>query len=469
MTKKETGIRQPLLEHDPDFYRTFLKLAGALILEQAAVLSVNLADNVMIGGYSETALSGVAAVNQIQFVIQQTLGGVANGVIVLASQYWGGGRTEPIKRLTGIGMRIAIVFAALMFAAVSLFPAQCVGLFVDNPDTIREGVRYLNIIRFTYPVFAVTTILLGTMRSVETVSLVLKVSLISLVVNCTINYLLIGGNLGAPELGVRGAAIGTLAARVLECAITLFYVLKKDRKLHLRLHDIWGADRPLLGDYMRTSLPIILQAALWGVLNAVQSAILGHMAVSAITAYSISSTMFLLLKVTAVGSCTAASIMVGKQIGSGKKEQLRPMVATMQLLFLANGAVLGLILFFIRAPLLRLYQISDETRSLANSFMIIQSVVLFAMSYQMPTNGGILRGGGDTRYALILDLISFCGIVIPLSYLAAFVWRWSPVIVVMLLNSDQAFKCVPAAIRVNRFRWAKKLTRDSDAELLQDL
>lgn len=466
MAERRACTGQPLLEHDRSFYRTFLKLAGALILEQAAVLSVNLADNIMIGGYSEAALSGVAAVNQIQFVVQQTLGGIANGVIVLASQYWGGGRTEPIKRLTGIGMRAALFFAAVMFAVVSLFPAQCVGLFVDDPATIREGAQYLNIIRFTYPVFAVTTILLGTMRSVETVSLVLKVSLVSLVVNCTINYLLIAGNLGAPELGVRGAAIGTLTARVLECAITLVYVLKKDRKLRLRPRDFRSTDRPLLGDYLHTSLPIILQAALWGVLNAVQSAILGHMAVSAITAYSISSTIFLLLKVTAVGSCTAASIMVGKQIGSGRTERLRPMVNTMQLLFLANGAALGLILFLIRVPLLRLYQISDETRALANSFMLIQSVVLFTMSYQMPTNAGILRGGGDTRYALILDLISFCGIVIPLSYLAAFVWRLPPVIVVMLLNSDQAFKCVPAAIRVNRFRWAKKLTRDSDAEPL---
>ena len=168
----------------------------------------------------------------------------------------------------------------------------------------------------------------------------------------------------------------------------------------------------------------------------------------------------LLLKGTSVGACTAASIMVGKQIGSGGK-QLRTMVYTMQLLFVGLGAALGIVLFFLRIPLLRVYRISDETRYLANAFFLIQSVVLLTMSYQMPTNAGILRGGGDTRFALVLDLISFWAIVIPLSYLAAFRWHASPIVVVMLLNSDQVFKCIPAFLRVNHFRWVHSLTREA--------
>ena len=147
-------------------------------------------------------------------------------------------------------------------------------------------------------------------------------------------------------------------------------------------------------------------------------------------------------------------------IGSGGK-QLRTMVYTMQLLFVGLGAALGIVLFFLRIPLLRVYRISDETRYLANAFFLIQSVVLLTMSYQMSTNAGILRGGGDTRFALVLDLISFWAIVIPLSYLAAFRWHASPIVVVMLLNSDQVFKCIPAFLRVNRFRWVHSLTREA--------
>ena len=413
-----------------------------------------------IGSYNETALAAVAAVNQIVFVVQQVIYGVTNGVIVLSSQYWGKQQTAPIRRLVCLGLRLEAVLSMLFFAVVSLWPAQCVGLFVTDAAIIAEGVRYLRVIRFTFPFFAVTTVLLGAMRSVETVSLALKVSVVSLVTNCVINYILIFGRFGAPELGVVGAAIGTLAARTLECGIVCVYVFCRDRKLQLRAAELGRSDPALRGDYFRTSVPIVLQAAMWGVLNAIQTAILGHMTASAVAAYSISSTAFLLLKVTSVGACTAASIMVGKQIGSGGK-QLRTMVYTMQLLFVGLGAALGIVLFFLRIPLLRVYRISDETRYLANAFFLIQSVVLLTMSYQMPTNAGILRGGGDTRFALVLDLISFWAIVIPLSYLAAFRWHASPIVVVMLLNSDQVFKCIPAFLRVNHFRWVHSLTREA--------
>ncbi len=461
MTTALSRERVPLLVRERSFYRTFLKLALTLILEQAVILSVNLIDNVMIGSYNETALAAVAAVNQIVFVVQQVVFGITNGLIVLCSQYWGKQHTAPIRTLTALGLRVQAVVSLLFFAAVSLYPTQCVRLFVEDETIVAEGVRYLNIIRFTFPAYAITNILLGAMRSVETVTLALKVSIVSLITNCIINYLLIFGSFGAPELGVEGAAIGTLVARVLECIIVCLYVFCKDRKLRLRPQALVRFDRTLRSDYLRTAVPIIVQASIWGILNAIQTAILGHMSANAIAAYSISSTVFLLLKVTSIGASTAASIMVGKQIGSGELRPLRTMVYTMQLLFVGLGAVLGIALFFLRIPLLQLYQISDETRALANSFFLIQSIVIFTMSYQMPVNAGILRGGGDTKFPLILDLISFCCIVIPLSYLAAFHWGASAVVVVMLLNSDQVFKCIPAFFRVNGFGWVQQLTRES--------
>lgn len=446
------------------FYKTFCMLAGTLILEQAVILSVNLADNVMIGGYSEISLAGVAAVNQIQFVIQQVAYSISNGLIVLASQYWGKKNPGVIRKLTGVALFYGILWAAFMFLLVTLFPAQCVGLFIKDQAAIAEGVRYLDIIRFTYPFFVVTTVLLGSMRSVETVRLALIVSAVSLVVNCCINFLLINGRFHAPEMGVRGAAIGTLTARVLECGIVICYVFLKDKKLQLRPRSLVRMDSLLLKDYTRVSIPILVQGAMWGVSNAIQTAILGHMTISAETAYSISSTIFLLLKVASVGACTAASIIIGKQIGMGDRGRLKETVVTLQLLFVGVGIMLGLILFAIRTPLLSVYRISDETYYLANAFMIIQSVVICTMSYQMPANCGIIRGGGETRYGMILDVISIWLIVLPVSCLGAFVWNFSPIVVVICLNADQVFKCIPAAIYTNSYRWVHHLAREGNAK-----
>ena len=129
-------------------------------------------------------------------------------------------------------------------------------------------------------------------------------------------------------------------------------------------------------------------------------------------------------------------------------------------MFICIGLVLGAAMFVIRIPLLRIYnKISLDTRTLANTYMLIQSLVLVTMSYQMPVNGGIIRGGGDTKFIMFVDLISIWGIVLPLSFLAAFVWNLSPVVVLLLLNSDQIFKCIPAFIRVNSYRWVRRLTR----------
>ena len=447
------------LTRDRAFYQSFLRLCLTLMLEQAVILSVNLADNMMLGAYSEEALSGVAAVNQIQFVYQQLVYGVTNGLLVLGTQYWGQKRVAEIRRLSAIGLRLETALAVVLFVLVSVFSRPALRIFTPNEAFIAQGVDYLRIVRFSYPFFALTALMLGTMRMVESVRIALRVSIISLCLNVAINYLLIFGRLGAPEMGVRGAAVGTLAARAAECVIVAVHMFRREKTLDIHLRDYRRIDRAMLRDVLRVGTPVLITSALWGVSNALQTVILGHMSDSAISAQSISSTVFLLLKVTAVGAASAASVMIGRTVGTGDIGKVREYSRTLQAMFLCIGAVLALMMLSLRRPLLRVYRVSDETRALADAYMVIQSVVLFTMSYQMPVNTGIIRGGGDTRFVLWLDLISIWGVVMPLSLLGAFVWHWPPVAVIICLNADQCFKCVPAFLRVRGDRWIKRLTR----------
>lgn len=453
-----------LLTRDKSFYKSFFRLMSALMLQQAVVLSVNLADNVMLGGYSETALSGVAAVNQIQFILQQLVFGISNGMVVLASQYWGQKKSEPVRRLMAIAFWAALAIAALLFALVSLFPHGAVGIFTNDEAIVRQGMDYLAIVRFSYLFFAVTTILLGGMRVVEKVNIALYVSVVALLLNCSINYTLINGRFGFPEMGVRGAAIGTLTARIVECLIVVFYVLCKDRRLRVRVRDLIRIDSMLAKDYVRVSLPVVATGFLWGCNTALQTVILGHMSSSAIAAHSISSTIFLFLKVTSVGASSAAAVLTGKTVGTGNLAKIREYTRTFQVLFLGIGILLGAALFFIRIPLLGLYSLEPQTRELANAFILIESTVLVVMSYQMCMNTGVICGGGDTRYVMVMDLIVIWGIVIPLSFASAFLWNASPVVVLLVLNADQYLKCIPAAVYGNSFRWIRQLTRPGGEE-----
>ena len=448
-----------LLTKDKDFYRSFWRLFFMIVLQNAIVLSVNLADNLMIGGYSETALSGVAAVNSLQFLFQQLTIGLGDALVTMGSQYWGQGRTAPIKQLGKAAVLAGAFLGLFLFLLTSLFPYQIVGLFSDSAAIVEQGVQYLKIVRWTYLLFALSTTLLSLLRTVEIVRISTVVSAVALVTNCSINYLLIEGNLGAPELGVRGAAIGTLIARSLELCIILAYYILIDKRLCVRRDDLLKTDRTLFRDYFKHCLNFVMVSFIFGSSVALQNVILGNLSDSAIAANSIASTLFQMLKVMAVGAASATAIIIGKTVGKGDLQKLREYVRTFQFIFLCISLVTGVALFIIRSFILEFYDLSPETYATAKRFLLVLCITGMGTAYQMPVNIGIVRGGGDSRFVFINDLISIWGVVLPLSFLAAFVFKWDPTIVLFCLNSDQLFKCVAAAIKCNSFTWAKKLTR----------
>jgi len=443
------------------FYRNFFSIYIALVLQNVVTLSVNLADNMMLGAYSETSLAGVAAVNQIQFVYQQFLLALGDGLVIFCSQYWGKRQTAPMKKIAATAMHAGLLIAIALFVLVSLFSRQAVGIFTTDGPIIGEGVRYLRIIRFTYLFFAVTQLLLAALRSAETVRIAFQLSILTFFINCGINYVLIFGNFGAPRMGVRGAAVGTLIARMIECAVLIAYIAKKDKNLNLKLKDYLQFDRVLAKDYFKVTAPMLFVQGLWGVNTALQTVILGHMKATAIAANSVASTLFLMVKSTAVGASSAASVIIGKTIGTGDIARVKEYSGRLQKMFIVIGVLSGIFLFFIRIPVLGLYDLQPATKEMANAFLIILSVVCVGMSYQMPTNNGIIRGGGNAMFVVKMDLVSIWMIVLPLSFIMAFVVKASPIVVVCCLNADQIFKCVPAFLESHYGNWIRKLTREA--------
>lgn len=439
------------------FYKNFFSLWYVLVLNNVIILGVNLADNIMLGNFSEPALAGAAACNQLQFVFQQIILGLGNTVVILGSQHWGQRNTAAIKRIGSVAMLCALAVGGLLFLAAALFPEGMLRIFTDSPAIIEQGAAYLRVIKYTYPVFALTNVLLPTLRAVESVKIGFYVSLCTLVTNISLNYLLIFGKLGLPALGATGAALATLIARVAELLVVVFYVLFADRKLNWRTQRV-TPDRGTFRLFAVTCLPVVLTDGLFGVSTALQTVILGHMNDAAISANSIATTLYQVLKVASVGSAGAAGVLIGKTIGEGKLDKIKEYAKTLQCIFLGIGALTAIFLFLLKGPIVSAYQVSAETAKLADGFLLVLCVAGAGMAYQMPVNTGIVRGGGDTKYVLRMDLVSIWCIVLPLSTLAAFVFHWHPVAVIACLNADQVFKCIPACIKVNRYHWMKKLT-----------
>ncbi len=440
------------------FYERFFSLTITIALQNVIVFGVNLADNVMLGRYTESALSGVALVNQIQFLLQMFVMGIGEGLIIIASRAWGAKDTDSIKRALSVTMRLCLGVTAALFFTVLLLPHQVMSLFSNDEAVLGEAVRYLRIICFSYPFFAVTNMLLCGLRSVETVKIGFYVSLTTLFTNVVLNYILIFGKFGAPRLGVEGAAIATLISRVIETAIVIVFVGRFDRKLALRLRDFKLFDRAVLVQYLRVGSPVFWSSAMWGAAMAVQTAILGHMGSATIAANSIATTVFQILSVVTYGSASATAVIIAKTIGEGRVGRVREYAVTAQVLFLIIGVLTGLMVFVCKDLVISFYDISAQARALAVQFMTVLSVTVVGTSYQMAALTGIVRGGGDTKFVLINDLIFMWGIVLPTSWAAAFWLNLPPLAVFICLKSDQILKCFVAVVKVNRFRWIKTNT-----------
>lgn len=444
---------------DKAFYRRAARLTGFIALQNVIVCFVGLVDNVMIGAYSQDALSGVALANQVQFLLQMIMGGVGEGMAVLAAQYWGTRRLKPIRRVVAVAVDIAVLLGLAFFAVAQLCPEWVLGLLTADTAAIYEGAAYMRIVGFSYVFFGVSMLLISAQRSIENVRVGMYSSLTGLVVNIALNWLLIFGNLGAPRMGARGAALATLIARIAECGVAAYYTYGVDRKLAVALREYFHLDRAMVKDFVRVALPVILSGASWGIAQGIQTAVLGHMGSSAIAANAIASSLFQVVSVVAYGLASASCVLIGTAVGSDDLDNLKGYVNSLQLMYLGVGVTTGLLLFSCRELVLGLYAVTPEALQMGRSFMNVLSVTVIGSAYQCACLTGIVRGGGNTKFVFYNDLIFQWGIVLPLSILAAFVWKWSPVMVFLCLKSDQLTKCLVAVWQVNSYHWVKKVAR----------
>ena len=226
-------MKETFFTHDKNFYRNLFSMLVIVALQNVIAYSVNMADNIMLGAYRQEALSGAAVVNQVFFIVQQATIAIGDGLIVISSQYWGQHRTEPIRRVTGLVLRYTIAAGLGLILVCTFLGDPILRIFTSDPVILPQAHAYLSIVKYTFLLFMVTQVLLAALRSVETVKIAFVNSCVSLVLNILINSTLIYGRFGFPEMGVTGAAIGTITSRTVELLIVLVYLWKKDEKLKL--------------------------------------------------------------------------------------------------------------------------------------------------------------------------------------------------------------------------------------------
>lgn len=450
---------------DKNFYKSFAILTLSIALQNLLTYSVNLADNIMIGRYSQDALSGVSLCNQFQFFLQMLVVGVSEGIVVLGARYWGKKEIRPIPSIIGCGLRFGGGLALLLFLAALIFPRQLIGMMTNDAAVAKEALQYLQIICFTYILFAITNMLASSLRSIGIVKIGYIIAGSTLCINIVLNYILIYGHFGAPALGVRGAAIATLVSRTVELLIVIWFLKFREHTLNLNVKKLIFIDKQYMPDYVRISLPLLITQALWGVNSIAQTAIIGNMqdSASVLPANSISVIVYQIISVIGYGAASAAAIITGKTLGEHESDPIngvKPLLHTLQILFLMIGVITGIVLYLSQWPILMIYNtLTPRAAELTRQFIIVLAITTVGTCYQMATDSGFLRAGGDTKFSMKNNNIWTWLICLPCAYLSAFVFKFPPVVVFFCLKMDQIGKCPIVYLRAKSFKWIHQVTR----------
>ena len=439
-------------------YKRIFFLAAPMALQNIIAYSVGMADNLMVGSLGELALSGVYVANQLQNILHMLTTGLGASLIILASQYWGRNDEKNTRAIVGIGLKFSVAAAFIFLILTLLFPNQILNLFTNEAAVHQEALQYLKIIRYTYIFFAITQILIAAMRCVEQVRIGLILSALTFFVNVSLNWILIYGKLGFPALGIRGAALATLIARMIETPTIIIYVRFIDKKLKLRFRELLKSQRVLVKDFFKYGFPVILGDIFWGFNLATQGAIMGRLGPTALASVSIANNFFSMVGVGVYGTAAASAVIIGQAVGANAYDRLKEYTKKLQVLFIIVGIVSGGILYLSSDYILTFYNLTTETLIMAKQFLTVLAVMIIGTSYQMSVLTGIVRAGGSIYFVLVNDLIFVWLIVIPSALIATFLFKAHPVIVFMCLKSDQILKCFVAFIKVNRFDWIKNLT-----------
>lgn len=437
----------------------FLPLLFALMAQQLLGLFVNLLDNFMLGAYAEYAMSGASIVNQIQGVVSNLIFATGSGVAMLGSQYWGKRETAPIKCIFSDGLKTAFLIGLIFTLFTRLFPHQILGLLTTDEVILAQAGEYVSVICWTYVIFAISSVLMISLQSIETAFVGTIMSASTIFINFCLNYILIFGHFGAPELGIKGAAYATLTSRIVELIIVLIYIFFIDRKLKLKPLELLRLKTGYYLDYIKVASPIMIAGGNYGIGLAVQTAILGHMSAEAVGASSIAVTVAQIFLVTSYSSANAMGVIMGKAVGAERYETVRPLTKAFQLFLLCLGFTMGLLLFLLKDAIIGLYSISDGTRVLTRQFFIIMSITIVGSTYEYPVMGGIIAGGGNTRFQTIVDTTFMWLFIIPSAALSAFVFHWAPTVTFLFLKVDQILKCIPNSIYCNSYKWVRNRTR----------
>ncbi|MCR5685108.1 MAG: MATE family efflux transporter [Lachnospiraceae bacterium] len=443
----------------PGLLRQLFVLVFPIVIQNLITTGVSLVDVVMLGRLDQSSLSAASLAGQVMFLLNIVYFGLSSAVTILASQYWGKRDRETVAKILGLGLYIGMFFSTLAFALALICPTAVMRIWTNDPELVTEGAKYLRYAAFSYFFAGITQPYLSLMKSCERVKLSMLVSSLTLFINISLNAVLIFGLLGMPRLGIIGAAVATSISRFIEfviCAVDYFRQSLIPRGFKVT----FAIPRVLAGDFARYSLPAFLNDAIWGLAFNMNSIVMGHLNSDIVAANSMVTVVRDFVSVTGFGISAGASILLGIEIGEHKEEQARSDAASILKLTFLVGILQGLVLLVITPFIPPLAKISDTAKQYLVIMLLISTVYQIGQIVNTLLIAALFRCGGDSRYGLILDIVTMWFVAVPLGLVSAFVLKLPPIIVYAITCTDEFIKMPFALHHYKKKNWIKNLTRE---------
>lgn len=437
--------------------RRVASLSLPIALQNIISTAAGSADVIMVGRVGQDDLSAVSLAGQAGFILGLILLGVTIGTSLLVSQYYGREDYDTIARIQGYAVKSVFVITSV-FALISvLFSDAVMGIFTKDTRLIMIGAKYLRIVGLSFIFTGISQVMETVMKAVTRVRVSSMIGIAGLLLNVAFNFILIFGHGRIPALGVSGAALGTLLSRLIEVGCCIV-VSKHDGYIPLKIRYLFCTYAKLRKQYRHFTLPITLNGLSWGTAFASYSVILGHLGNDVVAAAAVASVARNFAMVGCSGIASGAGIYLGTELGSGMTDSVKTDATLILKLTFAIGSAGGLLIAILRPFICRMSALSASAGYYLNVMLTVNAVYILVKSYNCVFNNGILSAGGDTHFGLVCDTIDMWCYSVPLGFLAAFVWHFPPLIIYILISTDELVKLPFYYMRYKKGVWIRNIT-----------
>lgn len=449
---------------DKIFMKSLWVLAVPIVIQNFIMSSLNLVDNLMIGNLGEEAIAAVGLANQYFFVFMLCVTGITAGASIFMAQYWGKKDIGKIKTVLGVGLVVGFV-ASLFFAAGALFaPKFIMSLLSQDVAVIELGVKYLRMAAISYIVTNITMGYSAALRSTEQPSVPMFASIIGVIVNAFLNWVFIFGNLGAPAMGVTGAALATTIARFVEMFYILAMVYFKKNNLAASIKELFSFDIAFLKIYFKTSWAVIANELIWSIGMMAYSMAYARIGTQAVASMQIATTISNLFMVVAIGIAVASCVMIGNKIGAGEESIAKDYSSKIGVLSPMIGAVIGIGLWIFAPLVVKPFNIGAETT--VATIAVLRLIAIFApiRTFNVVMIIGVLRGGGDTTFSMLVQAGTVWFYSVPGAFIGATLLGLPLLGVYFIICTEEFIKLFFEIYRLKSGKWIKNVIDENDLD-----